>query len=358
MTERIAQRPDRPAEPQVAVVILNWNGRDDTLACLDSLAMIDYSNLSVIVVDNGSSDGSVDAIRTRHPAVDVFETGRNLGFAGGSNVGIRRALQRGVDFVLLLNNDTEVAPDLVDSFVAAARRHPQAGAFSARIYFHADPQRIWYAGAVWNDTAARFEQVGEGMVDDGHAFTAEGETAYACGCAMFIPATRLRELGMLDERYFLYFEETDWCFRARAAGYPSIYVPSARLWHKVSATVGGEGSPLMVYFVTRNRLMWAQRYGSPAQRRAVRRATLQALWRRFGVPLVRPAGRGGNGLRARWWSVRAAWRDPRSRAMWLGARDYFLRRLGDCPPVVRELTKRAREAGAAPSGRAAASNAN
>lgn len=332
------------APPRVALVILNWNGRDDTLSCLDSVARLTCSGLSVLVVDNASSDGSVAAIRARHSWVEVHEAGRNLGFAGGNNVGIRRALELGADFVLLLNNDTEVDPGLVDAFLAAAQRHPQAGAFGARIFFHSDPRRLWYAGAEWNDEAARFEQVGEGMVDDGKKFEAEGETAYACGCAMFIPAQRLRELGLLDERFFLYFEETDWCFRARAAGHPSIYVPNARLWHKVSASMGGEGSPLMLYFVTRNRLLWAHRHGSAPQRSAVRRATLRALWDRFLVPLT---GMPGGGLRDRWWQLRAAWRDPRHRAVWLGARDYALRRFGDCPPVVRELARRAKMAGTA-----------
>lgn len=338
----------------VAVVVLNWNGCDDTLACLDSLAMVSYANLSVIVVDNGSSDGSVGAIRARHPAVQVIETGRNLGFAGGNNVGIRHALEHGADYVLLLNNDTEVDPGLVDAFVAAARRHPQAAAFGARIYFHAEPRRIWYAGAVWNADTARFEQVGEGLIDDGAAFETEGETAYACGCAMFVPAQRLCDLGLLDERYFLYFEETDWCFRARAAGYPSIFVPSARLWHKVSAAVGGEGSPLMLYFVTRNRLLWARRHGSAAQRKAVRQAALRALWYRFVVPLTRPDAALGRGLRLRWWALRAAWRDPYNRAMWLGLRDYALRRFGDCPDEIRELARRARATAAGSSGLPAA----
>lgn len=329
-------------EPLVAIVILNWNGREDTLACLASLSSLSYANVELIVVDNGSMDGSATAIRAAHPTVDVIEAGLNLGFSAGNNVGIYRALERGADFVLLLNNDTEVAPDLVDAFLAAARRHPQAGAFAGRIYFHAEPRCIWYAGTAWNSKAACFEHLGEGIVDDGSSFAIESETAYACGCAMFVSSARLRELGLLDESYFLYFEETDWCFRARSAGYPSIYVPGARLWHKVSASVGGEGSPLMLYFTTRNRLLWARRYGSAAQRWAVWRATLSALWRRFVVPVGRRYGVAGRGARAWWWQIRSAWRDPRSRALLLGVRDYILHRFGDCPAIVRELARQAK----------------
>jgi GT2 family glycosyltransferase len=325
-------------EPRVAIVVLNWNGRDDTLACLASVSRIVHQNLGVIVVDNGSSDGSVAAIRDRHPRVEVIETGRNLGFAGGNNAGIRRALELGADFVLLLNNDTEVDAGLVDAFVAAAHRHPEAGAFGARIYFHADPRRIWHAGTRWNNGTAGFEQIGEGELDDGQRFAREGETAYACGCAMFIPTPRLRQIGLLDERYFLYFEETDWCYRARAAGHPSIYVPDARLWHKVSVSVGGEGSPLMLYFVARNRLLWASRHGTAAQRRAVRRSTWNGLWNRFAAS-ARP---GSGGLRAWWWAARAAWREPRNRAVWLGVRDHLLGRYGDCPSEVRALAAAAK----------------
>ena len=255
--------------PTVFVVVLNWNGRDDTLACLESVDKITHPDFRVIVVDNGSADDSVDAIRATFPEVELIETGANLGFSGGNNVGIKRAPQLGADYVLLLNNDTVVDPGLLDAFVAAARCFPDAGVFSAKIYFHAEPNRIWYAGARWSARATRFEQVGEGVLDDGISFSTICETDYACGCAFFVPAARLREIGLLDDNFFLYFEETDWCYRAREAGYPSIFVPEAKLWHKVSVSFGGEGSPLALYFQTRNRLLWAKRHA--------------ALPRRFGV---------------------------------------------------------------------------
>ena len=323
--------------PTIFVVILNWNGRDDTLACLASVMQITYSAFRVLVVDNGSSDDSVSAIRSRFLNVEVIETGSNLGFAGGNNVGIQRALDLGADYVLLLNNDTEVASDLLEALLAAAQRFPQAGAFSAKIYFHAEPDRLWYAGASWNEAAARFEQVGEGVRDDGRqAFGIAAETEYACGCAFFVSAARLREIGLLDADYFLYFEETDWCFRARASGHPSIFVPDAKFWHKVSVSLGGEGSPLQMYFVTRNRLRWARRHGTKAQRHAIWRATWLGLRHR-----LRPTS-AGSGVKAWWWAIREGFADPHSRAMLLGARDYLLGRFGDCPPIVRELAQRSR----------------
>ena len=331
---------DRP--PHVAIVILNWNGRDDTLACLASVAGMTYPNFRVIVVDNGSADDSVAAIRSAFPDVEIIETGRNLGFAGGNNVGIRHALERGADYILLLNNDTEVDSGMLDAFVAAAGHFPDAGVFSGKIYFHAEPNRIWYAGAQWNPKNARFDLLGEGLLDDGTNFSNTCETGYACGCAFFLPAGRLREIGLLDEDFFLYFEETDWCYRAKAAGHPSIFVPDAKLWHKVSVSFGGEGSPLALYFITRNRLLWARRHASMTTRLRVYGTAAWSLVARFGAALVGRRMGGAFTLRRWWWSVREAIDDPRNRAYYMGFRDFWLGRFGDCPPVVRELAQQIR----------------
>lgn len=336
------RRASPQQSPRIAVVILNWNGRDDTLACLESVKKIAYPDFRVIVVDNGSADNSVDAIRTAFPEVELIETGANLGFSGGNNVGIKRALELGADYVLLLNNDTVVDPGLLDAFVAAARRFPAAGVFSAKIYFHAEPNRIWYAGARWNSSAARFKQVGEGVLDDGLSFSTICETDYACGCAFFVPAARLREIGLLDDDFFLYFEETDWCYRAHKAGYPSIYVPEAKLWHKVSVSFGGEGSPLALYFQTRNRLLWARRHAALPRRLGVYAESVRALFRRFAFPLVRVRAGQPFSLKGWWWSVRAVFHDPSNLAYFMGVRDFWLRRFGDCPPVVRDLARQMR----------------
>ena len=323
------------AMPPVSIVVLNWNGRDDTLACLASLQHLTYPNFRVHVVDNGSSDDSVSAIRRQHPEVDIVQTGANLGFAGGNNVGIRRALEAGAVYMLLLNNDTVVDPGLLEAFVAAAQRHPDAAAFSGKIYFFDHPRRVWYAGARWDSHRTSFLQIGEGIEDAGQAFSEGEETAYACGCAFFVSAKKLGEVGLLDEDFFLYFEETDWCYRARRRGYPSRFVPEARLWHKVSVSFGGERSPLALYFLTRNRLLWARRHGNLTLRIRLYGITVCTLASRFIGPFVRSRDAS---MRQRWWSLRTAFRDPRNRAYYLGVRDFFLRRLGDCPTAVRQLS--------------------
>jgi len=324
--------------PPVSIVVLNWNGRDDTLACLASVERLAYPNLKVHVVDNGSSDGSVHAILAQFPKVDVIQTGSNLGYAGGNNAGMRRALETGAMYVLLLNNDTVVDPGLLRAFVSAAQREPQAAAFSAKIFFYDEPDRIWYAGARWDGKASCFFQVGEGERDDQERFATISETAYACGCAFFVSAKRLREIGLLDEDFFLYFEETDWCYRARRRGYPSVFVPEAKLWHKVSVSFGGERSPLALYFLTRNRLLWARRHAELGTRVRLYARTVGMLARRFLSPLADP--RGASSPRERWWALRSAFRDARNRACLLGAKDFVFGRLGDCPQSVRDLSKR------------------
>ncbi len=330
------------SSPGVYILILNWNGRDDTLACLESVAKVGYTNFKVIVIDNGSVDDSVDAIRAAFTDIEVIETGRNLGFAGGNNVGIKRALELGADYVLLLNNDTEVDHGMLDAFVAAAKRFPDAGVFSGKIYYHAEPNRIWYAGSQWNAKAAHFEQVGKGGLDDGTAYSTACETDTAIGCAFFMPAERVREIGLLDDNFFLCLEETDWCYRAKEAGYPSIFVPDAKLWHKVSVSFGGENSPLALYFQTRNRLLWARRHANLSQRLRVHSEAIRSLLRRFVFPLVGTQVRQPFSLKGWWWSMRGTYHDPSNLAYFMGVRDFWLRRFGDCPSVVRDLAKQMR----------------
>jgi GT2 family glycosyltransferase len=322
----------RTAEPGIAVIVLNWNGVRDTLDCLASLRSLDYGNFGVIVVDNGSTDGSAGTLRAAHPWVEVVETGANLGFSGGNNVGIVHALARGADYLLLLNNDTVVDPGVLRALVAAAALHPAAAAFSPKIYFHGDPRRIWYAGTRWDPETAMFRHVGRGQVDGG-AFAKMGPTAYASGCALFAPASSFREIGLLDERFFLMYEETDWCYRAHKAGRPSIFVPGALVWHKVSASVGGYDSPLARYFLSRNGLLWARRHLSRRDYRRFRARRLYELGQRL-FPASRGRGPAGS-LRI----LAGSATDPGRWAHALGILDHLLGRYGNCPAIVRRLGK-------------------
>ncbi|WP_022948507.1 glycosyltransferase family 2 protein [Methylohalobius crimeensis] len=245
------------APPKVSIIILNWNGRDDTLACLDSVFKIDYPNFDVVVVDNGSTDDSVPAIRKAFPQAHLIETGKNLGYAGGNNVGIQYALNNKADYIFVLNNDTTVAPDVLTHLVQAAEKHPEAAVLGPVIYEMERPETIWTAGEAFGEgfTCVHLRQGESETVlnkDDGRTVD------WVTGAAFFTRSSALRDIGLFDERYFLVYEESDWCFRARRAGYSCLIVPQASVWHKVGSAFGSESSPLRTYFSTRNRLLFAE----------------------------------------------------------------------------------------------------
>ncbi len=323
--------------PKVAIVILNWNGCNDTLECLRSVSANEYANFETVVVDNGSTDNSVEVIKAKFPEVCVVETGENLGYAGGNNVGIERALVAGAEFILVLNNDAVIAPDALGEFVRAAREFPDAAAFCGRIYEYENPKRIWWDGSYWIDREGRFISLGNREFDFGSSEEHARETDYACGCAMFIRSKIVKEIGLLDPLYFLLFEETDWCYRARQKGYRSLVVPKVRIWHKGSASFGGDDTPLYVYFFTRNRLLFAERHLGVHSWLLVWRRTLIEI-SRWAVGSVL----GCKTWRERYWAVRTlalhgyrSWNVPVFHAIRLGMRDYLLRRFGDCPDIVR-----------------------
>jgi GT2 family glycosyltransferase len=236
---------------RVVAVVLSWNGREDTLAALASLRGID-----TVLVDNGSGDGSADAVAERFPDVELVRTGVNLGFAGGNNVGIRRALDRGADWVLLVNNDATVEPGLLQALAAAAAVRPDAGVLACKVLF-ADSDRLWYAGAGFDAYLGRSRHYGFGDVD---AHRVLGDTERATGAAMAVSRPAIEAAGLLDEELFLYAEDLEWCLRIREAGFAVVYVPAARVRHRVSAAAGGAGSPTTSYYETRNMLAVVERH--------------------------------------------------------------------------------------------------
>ncbi len=225
--------------PLVYVVTLAWNRRDDTLACLDSLAH-STREFRAIVVDNGSTDGTPDVVCAAFPQVRVMVVGRNLGFAGGMNIGLRCALEAGAEHVLIVNNDTLIDPLLLDRLLAHAA--PDVGALSPLIYYASQPDVIWAAGSARSRWT--LEQVGDlrGRRDNGQ-WPPVVERDFVPGCAMLFSSEALERVGLFDERFFFYYEDNDWCLRARRAGFRLLLVPQARLWHKVAASSGGSDSP-------------------------------------------------------------------------------------------------------------------
>ena len=239
----------------LVAVVLSWNGRDDTLACLASL-----EGVETVCVDNGSTDGSVEAIRSSFPDVELIEAGLNLGYAGGNNVGIRQALKRGAEWVLLLNNDATIDPGLPAALSAAAAARPDAGVLGAKVMLADPPDRIWYAGGRY-DTRFGYHgrQEGFGQVDDG-SFDELRDVDRATGAAMAVSRRAIEATGLLEEQLFAYVEDVDWCLRIREAGMAVVFVPDAKVWHRVSASTGGTHSTTTLYYDTRNTIWVCERH--------------------------------------------------------------------------------------------------
>jgi len=286
----------------VYVVILNWNRRDDTLACLASMAQSTYQPRRILLVDQGSTDGSVEAVRRRFPAVEVVQTGGNTGFARGMNAGIRHALAAGATDVLLLNNDTIVAPAMLERLVA--QRAPEIGMIGPAIFYADRPHQIWSTGGGINPVL--FEMTG----NHGRGQPLPNRPmprAFLSGCAMLIPRRVFEDVGLFDERFFMYYEDLDLCLRIGQAGYRLLLVPDAHLWHRVSQSSGGPNTPGERYHTARSSGIFFRKH--------------MHGWR---IPLILLY----RGLSALRWTGRLARQDnaPALAAYWRGLRHGWLNR--------------------------------
>lgn len=255
-------------DPTVFVVMLNWNQEADTRECLASLRRCAAPPLRVLLVDNGSRDGSPGRIAADFPEVEILRQPRNLGFAEGNNVGIRRALEQGAAWILLLNNDTLVDPGFLESLVDALKRVPEAGIAGSKIYCYPDRETLWAAGAAIDWAQGRQFHIGAGEHDRSQ-YDVEREVDYVSACCLLARREVFEKAGLLDPRYFIYFEETAWSVRAARCGFRILYVPRSRIWHKVSAAMKTE-SPDSAYYLTRNRLLFLTEHGPEDRRRSYR----------------------------------------------------------------------------------------
>ena len=250
----------------LVAVVVNWNGGEDTPKALASLRGVD-----VVCVDNGSSDGSDLVVEREFPEVELIRTGANLGFAGGNNVGIRRALERGADWVLLMNNDAELEPGLPDALERAATARPDAGLLACKVLFE-DGETVMYAGAsfnAWLGYSGR--RVGWGERD---TFDELHDVDRADGAAMAVSRAAVERIGLLDEDLFAYVEDVEWSLRIRRAGFAVVFVPDAKVRHRGSASTGGSASTTNLYYDTRNTIAVVERhrplrFGLGALRRGV-----------------------------------------------------------------------------------------
>jgi GT2 family glycosyltransferase len=240
--------------------VLSWNGRDDTLRCLESLSRVSYQDLGIVCVDNGSSDGSQQAVRDRFPEVVLIEAGANLGYSGGNNLGLRHAVEHGARWVALVNNDATVARDVIEGFESAAREHPRAGILAGKVYFAEHPHRIWFAGQRVSELLGYSGRPRGYGRPDGPRYSRVAPTGRAVGALMAVSRDAIEAVGLLNEDLFAYVEDVDWALRVRHAGFEVVFAPQARAWHRVSASTGGEAaSTHTLYYGVRNTISVLER---------------------------------------------------------------------------------------------------
>jgi len=285
--------------PRVAIVILNWNGWKDTIECLESVFQINYRNYTVVLVDNNSTDDSVQKIveyaqgkinvesdffdysalnkpidyqiLNKNENIDInpnkqltlIINHKNDGFAEGNNIGMKYALENlESKYVLLLNNDTVVDKYFLDSLVKEGENNKKIGFLGSKIYYYDKPEAIWCVGGKIDWKFARGLHIGNQEHDHGQ-YQIKKHFDYISGAALLIKKELLEDVGLLDEKYFLYFEETDLELRAALKGYENIYIPKSKIWHKVSKSGGGISNEVGLYYITRNRWIFMKKWAKP-----------------------------------------------------------------------------------------------
>jgi hypothetical protein len=293
--------------PLVITIILNTNRMEDTLAALASLLANDYASHRVIVLDNASVDGSVEAIRSTYPQVEIIELSQNLGYAGNNNMGIQAALDQGADWVFVLNEDTVLAPDCVTRLIEIGRDNPRIGILGPMVYHHDEPDVIQSAGGkmdeYWQTWHLAQNELDQGQYDQPHA------VEWISGCAIMVRRAVIEQVGGLDERFFYYWEETEWCLRAREQGWKILHVPQAKLWHK-GVQRSYKPGPNVTYYNTRNRFLMLSKHRAPIMAWIV-------AWGQILRTLIS-------------WSVKPKRRAMQRHklAMWQGALDFLSHRWG------------------------------
>ena len=222
----------------IKILILNWNGKHLLKPCLDSVSAIDYPNYSVMVIDNGSTDNSVKMVKEKYFEVELLELENNNGFAGGYNRCFTRLKDEYSGFILLLNNDTEVDPDILNSFIQAKEKYGDNNLYGGKIYYKNNPNIIWYAGGNVNLKYLKISHRGIRQTDSAE-YSKPMQTDYITGCCLFTSMEIINQLNGFDERFNMYGEDVDLCLRAKQKGINCYYWPDAKLYHHVSASLGG-----------------------------------------------------------------------------------------------------------------------
>lgn len=252
--------------PSLAAIVLNYNGRDLTLQTVESLLGLTHADTEIVVVDNGSTDDSHQAVPAAFPEVTPLRLEENRGISPGINLGIRYAMRTGHDYLLILNNDIEVHPEMATELLAVLESDPGIGCVGPKTYYHAERNRLWSAGGIIRFRESVTRERGMGEIDHGQYDRTE-EVDYVNGCAMLVPRRVVERIGLWDPVYFLGVEDADWCMRMKRAGLHCWFAHRALLWHMVSPTTGGY-TPGRTFHTGRSTALFVRRFGTRAQRLA------------------------------------------------------------------------------------------
>ena len=244
---------DSIANSRVAIILVNWNGLDFTVACLDSLRNLDFPNYEVILVDNASDNQEGTLLQKQFPEIKLVQSSSNLGFAGGNNLGIRHALEQGFSHVLLVNNDTLVASDFLAKMLELIEKYPAVGVVQPLIFWMKDRNQVWSAGGKWNAWLGRAIT----LLEPKKVTAGLQKLDWATGCCMLISRAALLKAGLLNEQYFAYFEDVEWSLRFREKGFEIALAPQAMIYHEAGASSKkrhseGTLSPRVFYYHVRN----------------------------------------------------------------------------------------------------------
>lgn len=245
--------------PKIVIILLNYNNYNDTFNCVESLKKIKYSNFSIIIVDNKSTNDSLERLKNiENSKIKIIESGKNGGFAFGNNIGIKEALEQKAEYVLLLNNDTIVTPNFLDKLVECFYIEHDIGIATSRIMYNDERDKIWYAGGNidWNNLRAIHEGINQNIYKNNE----KKVVGFASGCCMLISSECLKKVGDLPEDYFMYCEDMDYCIRVREFGYKIIYNSDSVIYHCVSSSGGGEDSSFVIEWSNRARRKFYKKY--------------------------------------------------------------------------------------------------
>lgn len=252
--------------PLVGIILVNYNGAEDTIECIKSLGKINYLNYKIVIIDNDSYNDDylnlkeyIDSYRNN---INLIKAQKNLGFAGGNNIGIEYAINKlNCDYVLLLNNDTMVDEYFLNTLVDKIEEDSDIGVAGAKIYYYPEKNKIWYAGGKIDWRKFTSIHFGEKKEDLGE-YNDDIEVDFITGCVMLIKKEVLNKVGYLPEEFFMYYEDFDFCIKVRQAGFKMIYVSQSKVYHKISSSTGGEESAFSLEYGTRNRKKLIKKYKS------------------------------------------------------------------------------------------------